>query len=450
MTRTLDIPTSTRPPRMPGIPYLTDNVNMLNDPLRYLVQGYRELGPVFRVCMGFTEYTVLAGLEANLFLQREAEQYLTSETLFGGMARQLNTDMLLTVLDGEPHRHMRKLMRPGFSRSAIGPHIDKVIGIVREYAESLKPGDEIAVFDSMRRLICNAIGLITTGIKPGDRYQDVLTFLSGAMNVEVVKVWPRVLLSRPSWKQAKANMFALGKEILELHRTDPPREGGRTPDMIDDLMAAARPDGGPFTEDDLIAFAVGPYIAGIDTLSSTLAFFVYTIAKHPAVNARAKAEVDALFDAGMPDLNDFRKLEFLHAAAIETLRRYPATPFTPRTVKHPFTFAGYDFAVGTEVMFANGVTHLLDEYYPDPLTFDPERHLTGEAPPPGVFAPYTLGPHTCLGAGMAEGLMLITMAGLLRYTAFELPNPDYTVKIRTMPLPNPGQSFRVKVVNTPA
>ncbi|MBK9125470.1 MAG: cytochrome P450 [Chloroflexi bacterium] len=449
MTRTIETTAPVRPPRMPGIPYLTDNVNMLNDPLRYLVQGYRELGPVFRVRMGFTEYTVLAGLEANLFLQREAEQYLTSETLFGGMARQFNTDVMLTMLDGEPHRHMRKVMRPGFSRSAIAPHVAKVLDVVREFAETLKPGDDVAVFDSMRRLVCNEIGLITTGVKPGDRYQDILTFLAGAMNVEVVKVWPRVMLSRPSWKQAKANMLALGKEILDLHRADPPREGGRTPDMIDDLLASVRPDGDPFTEDDLISFAVGPYIAGIDTLASTLAFFVYAIAKHPEIRARAKAEVDALFDAGTPDLNDFRKLEFLHAAAIENLRRFPATPFTPRAVKHPFTFAGYDFAVGTEVMFANGVTHMLDEYYPDPLKFDPERHLTGEAPPPGVFAPYTLGPHTCLGAGMAEGLALITMAGLLRHTKLELPNPDYTVKIRTMPLPNPGQSFRVKVADKP-
>ena len=56
---------STRPPRMPGIPFLTDNLNMLNDPLRYLVRGYQTLGPVFRVRMGTIEYTILAGLEAN-------------------------------------------------------------------------------------------------------------------------------------------------------------------------------------------------------------------------------------------------------------------------------------------------------------------------------------------------------------------------------------------------
>ena len=60
---------SSRPPRMPGIPFLTDNLNMLNDPLRYLVRGYQKLGPVFRVRMGTIEYTILAGLEANLFLQ---------------------------------------------------------------------------------------------------------------------------------------------------------------------------------------------------------------------------------------------------------------------------------------------------------------------------------------------------------------------------------------------
>ena len=52
--------------------------------LRYLVRGYQKLGPVFRVRMGTIEYTILAGLEANLFLQGEGNHVLGSKELFGG------------------------------------------------------------------------------------------------------------------------------------------------------------------------------------------------------------------------------------------------------------------------------------------------------------------------------------------------------------------------------
>lgn len=436
---------SSRPPRMPGIPFLTDNLNMLNDPLRYLVQGYQKLGPVFRVRMGTIQYTILAGLEANLFLQGEGNHVLGSKELFGGMAAQFNTDVMLTMVDGEAHSHMRKVMRPGFARSAVAPHVGTVIGIVQEYAERWKSGDKVPVFDTMRRIICDQIGMISTGVRPGEKYKDVLTFLKYAMNIEVLKIGPRVLLHRQEFKRARASMLALGREIVEMHRNNPPEESGRERDMIDDLLANVRPDGDPFTDDDLIAMAVGPYIAGIDTLSSTQAFFVYAVLKHPEVRARVEADIDALFANGTPDLNAFRKAEVLHAAAIETLRRYPTTPFTPRTVTAPFEFGGYHHTVGTQVMVAQAVTHMLPEYYPEPEKFDIDRHMSKSTLPPGVFAPYSLGAHTCLGAGMAEALMLINMAALLKYSKVDLPSPDYEVSIYTMPLPNPGQKFAVTV-----
>ncbi|MBK8138924.1 MAG: cytochrome P450 [Chloroflexi bacterium] len=436
---------SARPPRLPGIPYLTDNLNMLNDPLRYLVRGYQKYGPVFRTRLGLIEYTILAGLEANLLLQRDGEQIFGSESLFGGMARQFNTDVMLTVLDGEDHRHMRKIMRPGFAKSSVAPHIGPVVGVVQEYAARWKSGDSVPVFDLMRRLVCDQIGLIGTGVRPGERYKDVLTFLQGAMNVEVLKVWPRALLRRESFKRAKANMLALGLEIVEHHRANPPEKTGRPRNLVDDILAGDRPDGSAFTEDDLMAMAVGPYIAGIDTLASTLSFFVYTVLKHPEVRARLEADAEALFADGTPDLNAFRKAESLHAAAIETLRLYSVTPFTPRTVTAPFEFGGFTLQPGTEVMIAQAVTHMLPEYYPNPEKFDIDRHINGPQVPVGAFAPYTLGAHTCLGAGMAEALMLINMAALLKFARLDLPSPDYVVPVRTMPLPNPGQKFAVKV-----
>ena len=434
-----------RPPRMPGIPFLTDNLNMLNDPLRYLTHGYKTLGPVFRVRMGTTEYMILAGLEANLFLQGEGNKVFDSKELFGGMAAQFNTDIMLTMLDGEPHSHMRKVMRAGFARSAVTPHVGTVVNIVQEYAGRWKSGDKVPVFDTMRRMICDQIGMVSTGMKAGDHFQDIVTFLKYVMNIELLKTAPRFLLQRQEFKRARARMLELGREVVEFHRANPPEQGGREPDLIDDLLANLRPDGDPFTDDDLIQMAVGPYIAGIDTLSSTQSFLIYAVLKHPEIRARVEADAETLFADGMPELKDFRKAEALHAAGIEVLRRYPVAPFTPRTVTKPFEFNGFHFTPGMQVMVAQTVTHMLPEYYPEPEKFDIDRHMGKSSVPPGVFAPYSLGAHTCLGAGMAEAIMLINMAALLKFSDLELTTPDYEVPIRTIPLPNPGQRFAVVV-----
>lgn len=131
----------------------------------------------------------------------------------------------------------------------------------------------------------------------------------------------------------------------------------------------------------------------------------------------------------------------LHGAAIETLRMYPVAPFTPRTAEQPFTFEGYRVDAGTEVFFAQTVTHYLPEFYPNPHLFDPMR---GRGKP-GTYAPYTLGAHLCLGAGIAEMQMLVMLARLLHNLDLSLPSPEYDVTIHATPLPNPGRRFRVRV-----
>ncbi len=439
------------PPAVPGLPLLGNSLNMLNDPLRFLVSQYHTLGPVFRVQMGFQKYTVMAGLEANKFLAQEGERVFSSKSLFGGMADAFNTDVMLVVLDGAPHRHMRKLMRRGFARSSAMPHLDTMVGVVQQAVEQMPAGETFPVFNTLRRIVVDQLGIMTTGFPPEDYYEDIFVFLNTMLNVTAVKVWPSFMLRTPRFRRARLRVREFGQKLLDYHRQNPPETTGREPNLIDDVLAGTRPDGDAFTEDDLLSMAVGPFFAGMDTVASSISFFMYTLHKYPDVLEKVKAEVRAVFSKGTVTAQDFQQMPVLHAAAIETLRFYPATPFTPRQAAEAFTFEGYEFPVGTEVMTAQTVTHFLPEYYPDPYRFDVTRHLGegGHARIPNVYTPFSLGAHTCLGAGMAEVQMMVTMAALLHYGDFQLESPDYEVQIHTMPLPNPGAKFRMKYLGMP-
>jgi cytochrome P450 len=98
---------------------------------------------------------------------------------------------------------------------------------------------------------------------------------------------------------------------------------------------------------------------------------------------------------------------------------------------------------GSEVFVANTVTHYLPEHYPDPYTFNVDRLSQDGKGERGAFAPYSLGEHLCLGAGLAESLMMISIASLLHHHELELESPDYEVRIQSAPLPNPGKGFKV-------
>lgn len=433
-------------PRADGLPLVGSTLQMLEDPMRYLVEQYHTHGPIFRMRMGFKDYVVLAGIEANKLLATREAEHLTSKTLFGDFQSYLNTDIMLTALDGADHSYMRKLLRPGFSRSTAGQSIHEMVDFVAQRQTTWREDDLIPVLDQCRRIVVDQIGQVTAHMPPGDYFDDILTFINAALNIEVLKTLPRIMWQRPKYQRAEARVQELGRKVLQWHLENPPEATDRRRDLIDDVLANPRPDGQPFTDSDLQMLASSPFFAGMDTVASTLSYTVYALASHPEIYKRAKAEVEQAFADGVPDMNTFRSMPVIHAVAIETLRRYPTAPFSPRSVIRPLEFQGYLLPLGTELMFAQTVTHFLEENYPEPFTFSIDRHIdSNQSRPANVFVPYTVGQHTCLGAGFAEVQLMATTAALLYYFDFELESPDYQVRIKTMPLPNPGKDFRVRI-----
>lgn len=434
-------------PLVPGPPLLGSGLKMLNDPLGYLVACYEQFGPIFRLRAPGRELTVMAGLEANLFLARAGDEYFSSESLFGGFAREMGTRVFLVALDGEEHRRLRKLMRRGYAREMLAPRVDDIVAMVRETAQGWQSGQLLPVLDLFQRLVAEQLGWALVGRRPGAHFEDVRTFLNVIMRASVLKMWPAFMLRSPAYRRAKAGAFALAREVIEAHRAVPPGEA-RSPDLIDDLLSARDEEGRPLDENALVVSAIAPFFAGIDTVANTLTFMLYALLKHPDALARVTAEAEMMFARGVPPLHALKELKALHGATLETLRMYPVAAFTPRAAAKPFEFAGYRVEQGTEVLVANGVTHRLARFFPNPDTFDIDRYSEprNEHRQPGVFAPYSLGGHTCLGAGLAEAQMILTMAALLTSARLALDPPDWELRIRLSPLPSAGQRFRARVL----
>jgi cytochrome P450 len=436
-----------KPPLAPGLPVLGNALSMRIDPLAYLLKLYGEYGPVFRVRMLSREYTIMAGLDANRFLAREAGEYLGSVELFGGFARELGSEAFMVALDGVPHRHQRKVQRRGYGREILLGRIGEVVELTNSSTRDWKEGTTFSVFPTVQRIITEQLGILLASQPCGDYFESLWTLLNTNMKVHVMKTHPKFMLRLPAYTRARARSRELARNVLAWHRAHPPTD--RPADLLDDLVAGVDENGLPYTEPTLIAATLGPYFAGMDTVASTASFMLYAILHYPGVLARVQAEVDAAFAAGGGTLTveALKGMSALHGAAMETLRMYPVAPFTPRTVTQPFEFGGYAFTPGTEVMVANALTQYLPEYFPEPERFDIDRHARADRPKvPNTYAPFTLGSHTCLGAGMAESQLMVVIATLLRHFEFALPSPDYRVEIQAAPIPNPGKGLTVKVV----
>jgi cytochrome P450 len=432
------------PPQAKGLPLFGSALEMASQPLQFWVDNYLALGPVYQVTAFNRQFFVMAGPEANLFMTRMNDGYVSSHGTWADYAKEANAPHQLTMLDGEAHIRQRKVMRPTMARSAIINRFSEVVQITDNEINALTPGTSISVLAFFQKLICNQLGLMLAGRIAGDRMQDIITVVRTRLNTLVVRNRPKLLLSMPAYQRASLRVQQFAQEIIAERRARPRPE---IPDFVDDMIAGLDNELNDFTESDLEASVLSPFIAGLDTVANTCTFMLYALLRYPEVLTRVKEEVDRLFAAGLPTSDGLEQMTALHGTAMETLRIYPVAGVLPRTAVKDFEFAGYRIPQGVELLVAAMVSHFLPTFYPNPEKFDIERYHApyNQHRQPGAFAPFGLGAHACLGAGLAEVQIMLTLAQMINRVEFELDPPDFQPKIENNPTLTPGYRFRVRV-----
>lgn len=437
------------PPKLLGLPFLGSSLDFLRDPFGFFVEAYQAMGPVFRIETPGRQYTVLAGPEANLFFARTSDDYLSSRELFVRALEDLGTENFVPALNGQLHRQRRKILKPSFSHGAIARYVPGMVQSTERIARCWQPGQCLKVKPTMQLLVCEQLGLTMTNHSLGEEgFKDAVTF-SETLFAVAAGARPAFVVHLPRYRRAKARLVRTMQGLIAERRSqESNRESKREPDLLDTLLAARDEEGQPLSEVDLLAAALLPYIAGMDQTGPTCGYLLYSLLKRPALLEKVIAEVDEAFAAGCPDLQSLKQMKTLHDAAMETFRMYPVAIAAPRYVTQPLEFQGYCLEAGRMILIATSVTHFLPQFFPDPFSFDIDRYREprNEHRQPGAFAPFALGPHTCIAAGLAEVMVMLTVASLLHTVHFELDPPDYTLKTTINPTPAPENRFGVRVV----
>jgi cytochrome P450/CRP-like cAMP-binding protein len=439
-------PARSAPPLVPGWPIAGSAFELLMDPCEVLVCNYKRFGPVFRARVFHIELTVLAGPEANRFFAKNCDRYFGNAELFHKMSSELGTGHYLSALDGEPHRDLRRKLKPGFSREAISTSVPEMIGIAERIARSWRPGEELRVLETMQRLVVEQAARAMASSEVGAGVHDVATFAKTLISAGAA-FRPKLLFFLPGYRAAKARFERFLEGVIDTHRAEPPN-GNRRADFIDAVLAASDPQGRPLDRASVKASAHSPYVNGIMYPSRTCAFLLYELIRRPQILARVTEEVDAALAGGIEDAAALRRLRVLRSATLEALRRYPIALSLPRRVVESFDFEGYHIEAGTTVLIGTTVSHFLPQFFPDPYEFDIDRYAAprNEHFQTGAFVPFGLGSHACISAGVVEALIMTTMAALLHTVRLELAVPGYELRKLSDPVPGPEARFRVRVV----
>ena len=443
---TQERPAAAVPPRVPGLPLIGNSLQMWQDPAAFFYQGYRKHGPVYRVRVFGREQTVLAGPEAAEFLgSAEGRECLRSKEFWAGMVREYGAQQTVTGEDGELHQELRRLMRRGYSRQAIEGRYDEVVGLAVAGLDRYWPAGRIAVLPAFQRLVVDQLGMLTTGMAPQEYVEDVRRLITYILNVLVTKQRPRLWLADPRYARAKRRVMELGESMIIDLRSRPPRTG-RDALLVDDIMRANRERPDLMPDSDLTLTLTGPYIAGLDTLANTMAATVYGILRDPAIHRRVVDDARSLLDGGPVTTERIAGLTAINGAVSEAMRLWPIAVAQMRTATRDFEFAGHQVHEGETLYIGTSVAHFMAEFYPEPERFDIDRYAKPRAEhrAPGAYSPFGRGPHLCLGKGLAEIQMPLTLAVLFANRRLALPRPRYRMPTSTSPTPGPSRRFWVR------
>ena len=443
-------PTSVRPaaeiPQAAGLPLLGNVFGMAGDLRGFLLGEYRKHRPIFRVRALHYRWVALVGPEANVFAAQNSATLFRSWEQYHEFGSALGAHRVLLSMDGPEYIRMRRLLVNGYSPKMLESHLDLAHDVTLRAIEEWPQGRPIEIQRAMQQIITEQIGMFCSDLSSEEYFDDLVYFLAMMIQMNITKRLPKVMERLPKYRRSGRRMEELYERIMESHR--PEKREGQPPDFVDVLLEANQADPQFLPETDLFANVLAPYLVGMDTSASVCAFMLYALLKHPDIMERVREEVDEIYEHGPPTPEGLRKLDVTHRVAMETLRMYPVIPALTRTVSNSFEFEGYRVPARSEILLGTTVGHHLPEYFPEPHRFDIERYSPGRAEhqQPGAFAPFGVGRHRCIGSGLSELQIVLTLATVVREADLELERPERPLKIKLSPAAHPDASVRMRLV----
>jgi cytochrome P450 len=409
---------SQMPPGPRGYPPVGVFLKVRQNPLQFFVEMARRYGDVVSVPLGVRRlYLVSHPDHIQRVLQDSDGVYQK-----GPAAARVRSlfDGSLTMIDGEPWRRRRQLMRPAFQPPRLlpmVPMITELTGIMLDrwqHRTALnQPLDLLREMTDLTRAII--LRVVFGYVAPSEAHA-VGQALGGAVEHVNQQLWSALgWLGRFPTPAAHRGRRALRTldELISRRIEQGHRQGHPDGDLLTMLREARDEETGQgLTEAQLHSEVKALLVAGHTTTSSGLAWVWYLLSQHPAVEQRLGCEVQAILEERPPAAEDLSGLEHTRKLIEETLRLYPPTWVTARRSLASVDIGGFHIPANATVLVSPYVMHRDPRFWEEPERFDPDRFSLGRSVgrPRGVYFPFGAGPRACIGSAFALVEMQLIVA----------------------------------------
>ncbi len=437
-------PAAALPPIVPGSFLLGSALDLRRDMLGTFERAFAEQGDVVRFLAG--PPGMRQGLYV-LFHPDAAHRVLASfsanyrkENVFYSEVRNGFGDSLLTSQDDEWQRQKRflqPLFRPKQVDGYAADMSEQVDGVARRWRS--RPASTVDLHEEMTRLTLATVCRILFGEDLGRALPVVQREFAplGEAVLRRTMAPMRLPVGVPSpvnrrLTRARVALYGVCDEIVARRRAS----GDRQQDMLG-LLLDARDGDSALTDTEVRDQVLVFLLAGHETTSTALTFTLDLLGRHPDVQRRVRAEVDAVVGAATPTAQHAAALEYTAMVLKEAMRLYPSAPVIGRRAVADDEICGYRIPAGSDVWVSPWVIHKHPDFWDEPARFDPERFAAGQEKARHRYAwlPFGGGPHACIGQHFSMLESAIAVAMLVREFEFTAPpgEPPYTNHITLRP-----------------
>ncbi len=423
---------------LPGpsaLPWLGNALQVTPGAMHATLEGWAaQFGPFFRVKLGGAAILVVSDPVLTAAILRHRPREFGRSARLSSIVNALGPPGLFSA-EGEQWRRQRRLVMRALTPAAIS-HFLPVLQAVTErlrarWRAAAASGNAVDVTRDLKRFAIDVATWLAMGVDV-DTLRHPDNPLQGDVELWFATIGRRLSSPIPYWRWirlpadrraevARERLRVTIEDLIAKARArlaaDPQRREKPANILVALLVARDEPDS-EFTDDDVRGNVTTLLFAGEDTAANAMAWLMLHLALSPEPTAKAGAEADAVLgEASLVErFADLDRLEYLEAAATESMRLKPVAPMIGATAFVDCELAGLRVPRGQSVMMLQRPTATDPAVFPEPYEFRPERWLGEHAERADdthrrVF-PFGGGPRYCPGRylAMVEIKMVVAMA----------------------------------------